>query len=99
MKRRLNNGNRIYRTICYYCTYARMAGVFLNCAKQVTKNIIEDTESAMDAIQPVTDLKKDIDTQIIEVKNELKMKRRLNNENRIFRTNCYFCNYFGCIWW
>lgn len=45
-----------------------MAGVFLNGAKQVTKNIIEDTESAMDVIQPVTDLKKDIDTQIIEVK-------------------------------
>lgn len=68
MKRRLNNWNRIYRTICYYCTYASMAGVFLNGAKQVTKNIIEDTESAMDVIQPVTDLKKDIDTQIIEVK-------------------------------
>ena len=50
--------------------YARMAGVFLKRVRQAAKSITEATEPVRDIIQPVTDLKKDIDTQITEVKNE-----------------------------
>lgn len=52
--------------------YARMAGVFLKRVRQAAKSITEATEPVRDVIQPVTDLKKDIDTQITEVKNEFK---------------------------
>lgn len=52
--------------------YARMAGVFLKRVRQAAKSITEVTKPVRDAIQPVTDLKKDIDTQITEVKNEFK---------------------------
>lgn len=57
--------------------YARMAGVFLKRARQAAKSITEVTEPVRDAIQPVTDLKKDIDTQITEVKNEFKNEKEI----------------------
>lgn len=57
--------------------YARMAGVFLKRVRQATKSITEVTEPVRDAIQPVTDLKKDIDTQITEVKNEFKNEKEI----------------------
>ena len=57
--------------------YARMAGVFLKRVRQAAKSITEVTEPVRDAIQPVTDLKKDIDTQITEVKNEFKDEKEI----------------------
>ncbi len=57
--------------------YAKMAGVFLKRAKQAAKSITEATDPVRDAIQPVTDLKKDIDTQITEVKNEFKNEKEI----------------------
>ena len=57
--------------------YARMAGVFLKRVRQAAKSITEVTEPVRDAIQPVTDLKKDIDTQITEVKNEFKNEKEI----------------------
>ena len=57
--------------------YARMAGVFLKRVRQAAKSITEFTEPVRDAIQPVTDLKKDIDTQITEVKNEFKNEKEI----------------------
>lgn len=57
--------------------YARMAGVFLKRVRQAAKSITEATEPVRDIIQPVTDLKKDIDTQITEVKNEFKDEKEI----------------------
>lgn len=57
--------------------YARMAGVFLKRVRQAAKSITEATDPVRDAIQPVTDLKKDIDTQITEVKNEFKNEKEI----------------------
>lgn len=57
--------------------YVRMAGVFLKRVRQAAKSITEVTEPVRDAIQPVTDLKKDIDTQITEVKNEFKNEKEI----------------------
>lgn len=57
--------------------YARMAGVFLKRVRQAAKSITEATEPVRDIIQPVTDLKKDIDTQITEVKNEFKNEKEI----------------------
>lgn len=57
--------------------YARIAGVFLKRVRQAAKSITEVTEPVRDAIQPVTDLKKDIDTQITEVKNEFKNEKEI----------------------
>mgnify|MGYP000775509980 FL=1 len=54
-----------------------MAGEFLRGAKQAAKSITEATDPVRDAIQPVTDLKKDIDTQITEVKNEFKNEKEI----------------------
>lgn len=54
-----------------------MAGVFLKRVRQAAKSITEVTEPVRDAIQPVTDLKKDIDTQITEVKNEFKNEKEI----------------------
>ena len=57
--------------------YARMAGVFLKRVRQAAKSITEVTEPVRDAIQPVTDLKKDIDTQITKTKNEFKNEKEI----------------------
>ena len=57
--------------------YAKMAGVFLKRVRQAAKSITEATEQVRDAMQPVTDLKKDIDTQITEVKNGFKNEKEI----------------------